>query len=597
MVFANNPGSYSPHHTRDIYHMLKRRHSEDHAPYHLVLLILITMIAGAIRFYRLGAWSFWVDEIFTLNNAEDIFQSGFLDVLISHPISVTLIRVTLEALGTNEWSARLIPAVIGVVSIPILYVPVRNIWGPAVALGAVFLLAISPWHLYFSQNARYYTALMLFYMLAFFAFYFGLEKNRSWYLLAALVFLWLAFRERLFALLFLPVVAGYIGALYILPFERPAGLRIKRVLTVTGVIGGLAGAYLLYDAFVTGPESRSLVNALFAKFFGQPDWIPRWLLTGAVHSMGVPVAGLALYGSIHVLWQRSRAGLYVVMGAFVPLVTLMVLAPFARTTTHYALMILPCWMILAALGVRDLYRQATVGNKWVVLLWTLIILGASLKDRTIADVGYYRGATLYYSLFIDVVLAGALLVAGCLIWAIIAQQHGGAGYSHWWNRLRMAVQSGKAHVRQHPVTLLWVMGIVMPLLLQPAVKNTLYYAYEHGSRADWKTAAAIVEERKADGDVVFTTLPPLGTYYFGEAALPMGDLLSREHIDLNTVLKQYRRAWFIEEAGVDQLMGNDFAEWADANCDLIKVLDNYIAGANWKLRVHLCEQSIIQAER
>jgi hypothetical protein len=36
----------------------------------LFALALITLLATALRFYKLGEWSFWIDEIFTINHAQ-----------------------------------------------------------------------------------------------------------------------------------------------------------------------------------------------------------------------------------------------------------------------------------------------------------------------------------------------------------------------------------------------------------------------------------------------------------------------------------------------------------------------------------------------
>ena len=40
-----------------------------------IWLFLITLFAAALRFYRLGEWSFWIDEIFTINHAVSHFSS------------------------------------------------------------------------------------------------------------------------------------------------------------------------------------------------------------------------------------------------------------------------------------------------------------------------------------------------------------------------------------------------------------------------------------------------------------------------------------------------------------------------------------------
>ena len=40
-----------------------------------VWLFLITLFAALLRFYKLGEWSFWIDEIFTINRANAHYSS------------------------------------------------------------------------------------------------------------------------------------------------------------------------------------------------------------------------------------------------------------------------------------------------------------------------------------------------------------------------------------------------------------------------------------------------------------------------------------------------------------------------------------------
>lgn len=67
-----------------------------------------------------------------------------------------------QALGVSERAARLGPAWVGVASVPILAVLTRVAFGPAVAASAALLLAILPFHLYWSQMARFYSTGFLF---------------------------------------------------------------------------------------------------------------------------------------------------------------------------------------------------------------------------------------------------------------------------------------------------------------------------------------------------------------------------------------------------------------------------------------------------
>ena len=100
------------------------------------LIILITLLAAALRFYKLGEWSLWIDEIFTINHATNHFSTPQL--LVEHlppnrnwvPLSVILSAQVFNVWGVNELTARLVAAVVGTLTIPILYLPVKRILTP-----------------------------------------------------------------------------------------------------------------------------------------------------------------------------------------------------------------------------------------------------------------------------------------------------------------------------------------------------------------------------------------------------------------------------------------------------------------------------------
>ena len=175
------------------------------------LLGAVLLLATALRFYKLGAWGFWIDEIYTLRDIELLFQTSRLPrpffLMASVPVSLW---------GASEWSARFMAALLGIVTIPILYFITRRLTGSVVALLSVFLLAVSPWHLYWSQNARFYTLLLLVYTVGLFLFYVALERDNGRFAAIGAVLLTIAVIERMSSFIFVPVVLLYIGLLRLL---------------------------------------------------------------------------------------------------------------------------------------------------------------------------------------------------------------------------------------------------------------------------------------------------------------------------------------------------------------------------------------------
>ncbi len=86
--------------------------------------------------------------------------------------------------GINAWSMRLVPATLGVLTIPVIYCFARYIFNVPIALVAAFLLAVSRWHINFSR-INFSSLLWPFLIMSTFYFFFmALEKQRKW--LAAL---------------------------------------------------------------------------------------------------------------------------------------------------------------------------------------------------------------------------------------------------------------------------------------------------------------------------------------------------------------------------------------------------------------------------
>jgi mannosyltransferase len=325
-----------------------------------LLLGLITLLAALLRFYKLGEWSFWIDEIYTMGRAQAHYSS--LELILRNippsrnwiPLSVILTAGTLDALGTSEWNARLVSAVIGVISVPVLYFPVRRLFSAGVGLIAALLLAVSPWHIHWSQNTRFYTSLMLFYSLALFALFFGLERDRLGYLLLSIFLLYLAASERLFALFIVPVVVCYLLLQRMLQFDRPPGLRARNlVLLMLPVIA--AGILEVHNLLTTGTS----------RFFGDFAWFflyrtddPFKMLAYIGFDIGIPLMCLAFFGGLYLLSQKSRAGLLTFTAAVVPVVLLLLLNPFIFTKDRYVFVTLPSWIVLAAVAVKGIFAQA-----------------------------------------------------------------------------------------------------------------------------------------------------------------------------------------------------------------------------------------------
>jgi mannosyltransferase len=337
-------------------------------------LALVTVAGLSLRFYRLGDWSLWIDEVYTLRDVRLFLADP------SFPRSPSLILTSglLQWFGFHDWTARVVPALIGVVTIPVLFVLANRLFGPLVGLVSAAILALAPWHLFWSQNARFYTALMLFYAIGTLCFYFWLENQKHIYLLASAAFLFLAVQERLTALVAGPVVVVYVLLLLIWPFDKPAGFN-RRNYVILAILGVLFAAYQIYLA-VTGAWGELL--AIFVGHVRDPHRV----FLAIISDVGVALFLFGLAGGVFLTLKGNRAGFYLLVGGVIPVLMLLAVAPFMQVTSRYVFVCFPNWIILAAVAVTELIGGVWRERRWLVFGLVLVLPASMIAD----DYLYFR---------------------------------------------------------------------------------------------------------------------------------------------------------------------------------------------------------------
>jgi mannosyltransferase len=353
-----------------------------------VLLAFITLLAAGLRFYKLSEWSFWIDEIFTINRATIIYGSiqSTLQNLPPNfkwtPISVLLTSAVVQYFGIDEWSARLVSAIIGIASIPVLYFPIKSMFGKGIALVAVLLLAISPWHVFWSQNARFYTSILLLYTLALFAFYFGLERDRARYIFLGYLFLYLAISERLVALLLIPIMMTYVGLLWLSPSLRPKGFNRNNLVVFFVPIVLVLLNQIINNLFISADST----STGFEWFFLYRNYTPARLLGVIMFNIGPALMAIASFGGLFLIFERSRPGILLILSAVIPFIFVVPLSLIMFTEDRYVFVTLTSWIILAAVAIHGLWPK--VWDKRMILsIGVLAILIANAMGDNLL---YYR---------------------------------------------------------------------------------------------------------------------------------------------------------------------------------------------------------------
>ena len=359
---------------------------EEKPAYQYVTLAAIVLLSAMLRFYKLGEWSMWIDEIYTINRAQIHFSDPVrllqnLPSTLWLPLSVIFTNISLQTFGVSEWSARLAPALLGILSIPILYIPIRKMLGVGTALVFALLLALAPWHLLWSQNARFYSSLMLLYGVAAFIFFLAIEQDRPQYFIPFYAIFYFALSERLVAGFLLPGIFMYLICIRIFRFGRPRGLT-SRNLTLFFIPILLIIAFEVIRFLFSGSSTFTF----FVSDFGNKQVEdPFRLLISVIYNIGFSVFGLGLLAGVYLLLKKDRLGLFALISALLPILILAVLNRFMFTKDRYVLTTLTFWLLLSAAAIWGLVKQ----NQGLGKLLALGLLVVLMSDAVGKNVQYY----------------------------------------------------------------------------------------------------------------------------------------------------------------------------------------------------------------
>lgn len=157
-----------------------RQNGSAHGHSTIWLVAGVLLLAVLLRFYGLGAESLWLDEATSLVVADNPpAQVIALTAADIHPPLYYLLLRTWLVFGQSETALRSLSAVIGALSVAALYGLGKALWGPAAGVLAALLLAVSPLHIWYSQETRMYGLMALWAILASWLMFSAWEQ-RSW---------------------------------------------------------------------------------------------------------------------------------------------------------------------------------------------------------------------------------------------------------------------------------------------------------------------------------------------------------------------------------------------------------------------------------
>ena len=359
---------------------------------HLWILAALFGLALLLRFWRLGDWNFQATEMFTLrdSNSPQFHNPRPLGYLLNY----FLVR---PFLPLDEFGLRLLPAIFGALTIPVVYLVNRRLIGPPAALVAALLLTASPLHVMYSQLARYWSLACLLSAVYPSALYLGV-RDRDRRMLA------LGIVTGLLAVLAHPASFLLVGGPVLLLLGQLRRAHLTRwwsqpatrwALIAIALLAVVLAARLI--PILHGWITQHDKNPGSGQFLLRPEPAGRkqiFYVLAYVESLTVP---LVLFGGLglYLLWREGHRtlALFLISLAVFPLTFLALLSLRTPVSQYYLVPTIPVWFLGAGVFVDRLYRSYQgLRPRWLLPAAVVAVIIAAGVPTLISD---YRDGRRY----------------------------------------------------------------------------------------------------------------------------------------------------------------------------------------------------------
>jgi len=315
-------------------------------------LVAVSAFAALPRVAGLGHVSLWLDEILGTLQASGSFSAGLAAVRADrvHPPGWFLLDWSWFQLTSAEPWRRLLPVILGVLTVVLLADLAKRWFGASAAVATALLASLSPFHVRYSQELRPYAAALLFFVLTLWAVERARHRDdwRPWGLVA--LGLLGSFSTLYIALLALPLALALLCG----PRATPSGHRaaVAKLAWATAI----AALPLLPWVTVTGAALEKAHELEATNWSLDLAW-RRWEFLTLAGREGAPgsasslvVAAIALVGALSAL--RTHVGRVTVAGALVGTfgVELALAAAGHWSNGRYSVLAWPFLVLLVASG-------------------------------------------------------------------------------------------------------------------------------------------------------------------------------------------------------------------------------------------------------
>lgn len=325
-----------------------------------------------LRLYRLGYHDFWYDEIFTVSYARQPWGNW------NAPLYWILLHFWTKLFGISEISLRLPSALFSFSSIVFVYLIAKRLFDKRVGIISSLLIGLSPFHLWYAQEARDYSMTLFLGTLSSYLLLRALKRGhiRNW-----LVFILVSIMGLYTSYFYIPLL--YVHFLYVILTKKKT-IAFNEVFSFSVIILGFSffipqfirKFYAVWHGFwVPEPTARSLLITLENFLLGYNGSSALYIASSAIIGM----VFLSLFFSMRKSDLRQRVKFCAIL-SIVPL--LLVFAFSKRFFSIYLdrglILFSPYFYILLAVGLVSLHKRLRV-----------FLIAAFLIMLIAADYGYF----------------------------------------------------------------------------------------------------------------------------------------------------------------------------------------------------------------
>jgi hypothetical protein len=264
----------------------------------------LVLLAGTLRFHKLGDWPFAGDELATLEEEEAFYgnkpvspESQIYRLPHIIPLSHFFHHVGQTLFGRDEFGSRVLLAVFGTLGVGAAFLLLDSLQGRPSAVATALLMAVCPEQIFQSQQTRYYIIVAFFAGLAMLLGGFVARRRSTPSAIVVCLVICAAILCHTLMAILLPII--WIGIVAGSKADRqPFPKNVAGVFLVTSILVAVF-ALLYVKPYMSGWNSGAtwgygVVHSLLA----------------AINGIGWPIALLAMLGGLMMLRERNPQNWY-----------------------------------------------------------------------------------------------------------------------------------------------------------------------------------------------------------------------------------------------------------------------------------------------